>query len=53
MTLDYDRQNELNIQIKFKIEGGQDVPPKKKKNETPEIPINESDVSGLDYITEG
>ena len=50
-------ENEVNVSIdKVIIKGGHDTPPKKKKKKQDDptmIPMNESDVGDLDYLTEG
>ena len=43
--------DKVSISDSFKIIGDFDEPPKKKDKS--EIPINENDISDLDYITEG
>lgn len=46
-------ENEISITVdNVIIKGGHNDPPKKKKDD-PIIPINESDVDNLDYMTEG
>lgn len=49
------KENNVNIQVdKVVTRGGQDTPPEKKnkKKKDPLIPINESDVDGMDYLAE-
>jgi len=48
------KEDKAEVQVvKFETHGGHDNPPKKKKkDEDSVIPINESDVQGLEYLAE-